>query len=203
MLYLAYVIRFCIRLNDWDDSTPGQCYNASRIALPNSLHPHVDRLYVGITSLYSVAFLITATVESRRPNQQNEAKKVVIVMGSLQFVLHVYTAISLFASNQSLLDNPAIEEKWGFGQILAVVMLGATVIRCGTCLEGIDITSTPINSRLAKLHEPTEYYSWRKKHEKLTSTPDENAANTPNGNAANKGDENTAPRQLTRSQTFP
>ena len=139
MLYLAFVIMFGIRLNDWDDSTPGQCYSTSKIAVPDGLHPIGDQIYLGITSLYCLALLTAATIDSRVPNRRNDAQKTVIGMGSLQFVLHVYTAISLRISNQSLLDNPAIEEHWGFGQILAVVMLGATVVRCGTCLEGISI----------------------------------------------------------------
>ena len=140
ILYLAFVIMFGIRLNDWDDSTPGQCYSTSRIALPDGLHPVGDQIYLGITSFYCVALLSIATIESRRPGQRDYAQKTVIFMGSLQFILHVYTAISLRISNQSLLDNPSIEEQWGFGQILAVVMLGATVVQCGACLEGTYIS---------------------------------------------------------------
>lgn len=139
LLYLTFVIMFGIRLNDWDDSTPGQCYSTSRIAVPDGHHPIGDQIYLGITSFYCFALLVTATIESRSPGQRNIEQKAVITMGSLQFVLHVYTAISLRISNQSLLDNPSVEENWGFGQILAVVMLGATLIQCGACLEGINI----------------------------------------------------------------
>ena len=139
LLYLTFVIMFGIRLNDWDDSTPGQCYSTSRIAVPDGLHPIGDQIYLGITSFYCYALLFWATIESRTPGQRDQAQIVVLIMGSLQFVLHVYMAISLRVSNQSLLDNPSVEEKWGFGQILAVVMLGATVIQCGACLEGINI----------------------------------------------------------------
>ena len=139
MLYLTFVIMFGIRLNYWDDSTPGQCYSSSRIAIPDGLHPIGDQIYIAITSLYCFALLSAATIDSRIPNRRDNAQKTVIFMGSLQFVLHVYMAISLRISNQSLLDNPSVEEKWGFGQILAVVMLGATVIQCGVCLEGINI----------------------------------------------------------------
>ena len=139
LLYLTFVIMFGIRLNDWDDSTPGQCYSASRIAIPDGLHPIGDQIYLGITSSYCYALLFSATIESRAPSQRDQAQIAVIALGSLQFVLHFYMAISLRVSNQSLLDNPSVEERWGFGQILAVVMLGATVIQCGACLEGINI----------------------------------------------------------------
>ena len=96
-----------------------------------------DQIYLGITSLYCFCLIFGAAIESRRPGQRDNAQKTVIGMGSLQFILHVYTAISLRISNQDLLDDPSLEEQWGFGQILAVVMLGATVVQCGTCLEGM------------------------------------------------------------------
>ena len=137
LLYLAFVIIFGIRLNNWDDATPGQCYSTSRIAIPDGLHPVGDQIYLGITSLYCFLLLMIAAVQSRMLGERDEAQKTVTIMGSLQFVLHVYTAIALRISNQSLLDNPSLEEQWGFGQILAVVMLGATVVQCGTCLEGM------------------------------------------------------------------
>ena len=137
MLYLAFVIMFGIRLNDWDDSTPGQCYSTSRIAVPDGLHPVGDQIYLGIISFYCFALLSAATIDSRAPSRRDNALKTGIVMGALQFILHVYTAISLRISNQSLLDDPSIEDQWGFGQILAVVVLGATVVQCGTCLEGM------------------------------------------------------------------
>ena len=139
MLYLAFVVIFGIRLNHWNDSTPGQCYSTSRIAIPNGMHPTGDQIYLGITSFYCFALIVTAISETRDPDQRDSTQKTVIAMGTLQFVLHVYTTISLRISNQSLLDNPSVEEKWGFGQILAVVMLGATVVQCGACLEGINI----------------------------------------------------------------
>lgn len=139
MLYLTFVIMFGIRLNDWDDSIPGQCYSTSRIAALHGVHPMGDQIYLGITSLYCFALLTIATIDSRLPSRRDYAQLRVIFMGSLQFILHLYTTISLRISNQALLDNPAIEDKCGFGQILAVVMLGATIIQCGACVEGIDV----------------------------------------------------------------
>ena len=141
MLYLTFVIMFCICLNDWDDSTPGQCYSTTRIAVPDGLYPLGDQIYLGMTSFYCFALLSAATIESEAPSRRNDARKTVIVMGSLQFISHVYMAIWLRISNQTLLDDSSLEEQWGFGQILAVVMLGAIVVQCGTCLEGITFPS--------------------------------------------------------------
>ncbi len=56
---------FGIHLNEWNDGIPGQCFNASKIALPNSRHPYVDQIYLGVTSFYVIALLLAATVYCR------------------------------------------------------------------------------------------------------------------------------------------
>ncbi len=111
MLYLTFIIMYGIRLNDWDDSTRGQCYSASRIAVPDGLYLVGDQIYLGIISLYCFTLLFVAAIESRAPSQRDNAQKTVVGMGLLQFILHVYTAISLRISNQSLLSDPSLEEK--------------------------------------------------------------------------------------------
>lgn len=47
-----------IRLNQWNDQIPGQCFNASKIALPNARHPYVDQIYLGVTSFYLFGLLL-------------------------------------------------------------------------------------------------------------------------------------------------
>ncbi|KAM0801554.1 hypothetical protein BDR22DRAFT_178482 [Usnea florida] len=54
--------------------------------------------------------------------------------GTLQFVLHVYILVALRVSNQPLLDS-SLEDQWGFAQILALVMLGSTLLECARSLE--------------------------------------------------------------------
>ena len=137
ILYLTFVILFGIRLNEWNDTSPGHCYSTSRVALLNAKHPYVDQIYLGVTSLYCFILLVSATVYCRIPRLRAEQQKVVILVGMGQFILHVYMAIALRISNQSLLDNPSIEEQWGFAQVLAVVMLGATLVQCAESLEGM------------------------------------------------------------------
>ena len=63
-------------------------------------------------------------------------QRMVIIAGALQFILHFYFVIALRISNQELLNNAALEEQWGFGQILALIMLGATLLECAKALEG-------------------------------------------------------------------
>lgn len=46
-----------------------------------------------------------------------------------QFVLHIYMAVTLRASNQAYLDET--ENEWGFGQVLAVILLFPLIAECG------------------------------------------------------------------------
>ena len=115
---------------------PGQCYSTSRVALVNAKHPYVDQIYLGVASFYCFFLLICAIIYCRIPKMRAEYQQTAIVVGLAQFILHLYIAISLRISNQSLLNDPSLEEQWGFGQVLAVVMLGATIIQCAKCLEG-------------------------------------------------------------------
>lgn len=78
----------------------------------------------------------TAIILCRVPERRLYQQKSVVVAGTLQFIVHVYTLVALRLSNQSLLDNIALEESWGFGQVIAVVMLAATLLECAKALEG-------------------------------------------------------------------
>ncbi len=113
ILYLSFAIVFGIRLNDWNDDVSGHCYSASRIALPNSKHPYVDQIYLGITAFYVFCLLLSAMIFCRIPQLRTEYQREVILGGLLQFILHVYMAISVRVSNQGLLNDASIEEQWG------------------------------------------------------------------------------------------
>ena len=52
ILYLIFAILFGIRLDQWDNNVPGRCYEAGALSLPNSKHPHVAKIYLGITCLF-------------------------------------------------------------------------------------------------------------------------------------------------------
>ena len=136
LLYIGFAVMLGIRLDDWNDSLPGKCYRASKIALPNAKHPLVDQIYLGVTCFYVCCLMSTAIIICRVPEQRLYHQKAVIVAGTLQFIVHVYTLVALRISNQSLLDNVALEESWGFGQVIAMVMLAATLLECAKALEG-------------------------------------------------------------------
>jgi len=61
------------------------------------------------------------------------AQSDVVIGDLLQFILHVYMVTSLRVSNQGLLDNV---RQWVFGQILAPIVAGSTVVECAKSLEG-------------------------------------------------------------------
>lgn len=56
-LYFAFIILFGLKLQSWDDSVAGHCYNAGRISAQGAAHPYVDNIYLAITSLYLFASL--------------------------------------------------------------------------------------------------------------------------------------------------
>lgn len=136
ILYLAFSILFGVRLNDWNDEVSGQCYNSARTALLDSKHPYVDHIYLAITSLYVYAFFFAATTYLRIPRLPVDFQGAILFYGLLKFILHVYMVTSVHIANQGLLDNASLEQQWGFGQILPLIMAGSTVVECAKSLEG-------------------------------------------------------------------
>ncbi|OCK82926.1 hypothetical protein K432DRAFT_470143, partial [Lepidopterella palustris CBS 459.81] len=134
---VAFCILYCIRLSRWDDATPGQCYNPRKLALFSGRHPEADFVYFGITCVYFWISLALAVFRSkRRKDAVSEAvvegtgsTLFVLIVGMLQLPVHLYSAIALRASNQSLLQD-ASEVQWGFGQIVALILVGSTFIQC-------------------------------------------------------------------------
>ncbi len=150
LLYTGFTIMLGIRLNDWNDALPGRCYRTSRIALPTAKHPFVDQIYLGFTSFYVYCLMVVTIMLCRTPSTRLYYQKNVITVGILQFVLHVYTLVALRISNQPLLDNVALEDEWGFGQVIALVMLVATLLECAKGLEGKD-TNVKLSPRCSQL----------------------------------------------------
>ena len=136
LLYTGFIIMLGVRLNDWNDTLPGRCYSASKIALPNAKHPLVDHVYLALTSIYVYSSMYIAIVLCRFPLFRLENQKQIIFIGALQFILHLYSLVALRTSNEKLLNNTALENEWGFGQVIAIIMLAATLIECAKGFEG-------------------------------------------------------------------
>ena len=138
---------FGIRLNDWNDQIPGRCYSASGIASSKARHPLADQIYLGVTSVYVLVIALAALVYCQVPSTRLSWQSWIVYIGTLQFVLHVYILVTLRVSNQPLLDS-SLEDQWGFAQILALVMLGSTLLECARSLEGENSLSSFRFSRM-------------------------------------------------------
>ncbi|KAL7783636.1 hypothetical protein V8C37DRAFT_396903 [Trichoderma ceciliae] len=60
--YLSFSILFGNRLQDWNDTLPGRCYNTRLIAVATNSHPYVDTIYLGITCLYCLILLLACII---------------------------------------------------------------------------------------------------------------------------------------------
>ncbi len=153
-----------IRLNDWNDDIPGRCYGTSNIATPHAKHPLVDQVYLGVTSLYVFSLMFSALVSCRVPNRKLRWHMQLILVSVLQFILHVYILVALRTANQPLLDNAALEDQWGFAQVIAIMMLVATLLECAKSVEGeLVIIFSCFRTCICSANRPRlEYFSWKK-----------------------------------------
>lgn len=58
-----------------------------------------------------------------------DKKQMVLTIAMLQYQLHYYMLFSLRRSNQPYLSGES-ENSWGFGQVVALVLLGSTILEC-------------------------------------------------------------------------
>ena len=136
LLYTGFTIMLGVRLNDWNDDSPGRCYITSKVGSPNPKHPLLDQVYLGVTSSYASFLMVYAIIICRRPILRLYHQKTVVMTCTLQFAIHGLTLVSLRIHNGPLLDNVTLENEWGFGQVLAIMMLAATLLGCARGFEG-------------------------------------------------------------------
>lgn len=60
--YTSFTAGYNKRLQRWDDSRPGYCYNARLIAYPNDQHPGHDVFYLMLTFYYCLGALLTRII---------------------------------------------------------------------------------------------------------------------------------------------
>jgi hypothetical protein len=58
----------------------------------------------------------------------SDAQNFIIGVATLQCPLHIYSIFTLRATNEQYLDAGGAERNWGFGQIVAIVLLGANIL---------------------------------------------------------------------------
>lgn len=108
--------------------------DTSLLAMPSASHPYVDVIYLGVTCffmfvscsvpVYVLLFMTTGDVE-----EAEERAETVLTLSFVQYPLHLYSVVALRVSNGGLLEGDS-EDTWGFGQIVALVLLGAVLARC-------------------------------------------------------------------------
>jgi hypothetical protein len=135
VLFLSLTILLCIRLNEWDFSVPGKCYNTYLTSSPSAPHPGIDKAYVGITASWLLVTMFSAVFG---PPKQRRS---ILAISFVQFPVHLYMMIALRTENQELLGGESRggegdeagagsgekENGWDFGQTAAVLLLLITV----------------------------------------------------------------------------
>jgi hypothetical protein len=165
VLYVAYVSLFGQKLQDWDPSISGICYRTSGTAAPDSVHPRVDTIYLGITCTYMLialgfAILNTSTkvmgiVMSglRTPKIISDTAlilRLLLILSAFgQYILHTYMVIRLRKANQKFLDGDS-EDEWGFGQVIPLVLLFPIIRQIGLSYKG----SSPLTHLVSDLSMP-------------------------------------------------
>jgi hypothetical protein len=83
--YFTFTIVFGERLNGWNESLPGHCYNTKLVAFPSHSHPYVDLIYVGITCFWClVALLGCFSCHGLLSSSDNSAKLPPFIVTALQ-----------------------------------------------------------------------------------------------------------------------
>ncbi|KUL84429.1 hypothetical protein ZTR_08799 [Talaromyces verruculosus] len=154
-LYIVFIVLFGFRLNNWNDKVPGHCYYyAVRIPFPNLLHPPLtDILYLTSTCISfsnSMGFCgaissspnpqrMYAQAAQRFPNKKimkplplmlapHDYKALLLLLATFQYAIHIYMIFAMRAANEHHLKGDS-ENSWGFGQVVAMVLLGSSVLQ--------------------------------------------------------------------------
>ncbi|KAK3348732.1 hypothetical protein B0T25DRAFT_546399 [Lasiosphaeria hispida] len=158
VLHLTFSIFFGRALERWDWNIPGRCYNTRLVSHSTASHPYVDKIYLGITCFYMQGILILSLANAvgtdRDVSEVRSENSSGYYMGPggdagfavmaalLQYPLHLYSTVALRTSNEGLLEGDS-ENNWGFGQVMALVLVVDTFIKCGLALHARPGSSEP------------------------------------------------------------
>jgi hypothetical protein len=148
VLFVCYFGIFATRLGTWADDVPYHCYRTSGISRPSDRHPFVDHIYIGVTFVFIVTTIAYATIlalssqmstGTERTHQRilfvlatinpmTRTQNLIVNIALLQCPLHIYSIFALRTSNEQYLETGSAEKDWGFGQIVAMVLLAANIL---------------------------------------------------------------------------
>jgi len=138
---------FVKRLLSWDNSVKGRCSNGGIFNQENS---HGGP-YVLITCLYlfiilswglDLPIIVYSWILSIKNGERFHAKvsgrlkHILVLLAATQDPIHLYSIFSLRAANEYLLSNEVSETQWGFGQVVAIVLLGVNVASFVDAIQG-------------------------------------------------------------------
>jgi hypothetical protein len=123
-LYLALTILLGIRLNEWSPhQEPGRCYYSRLVTDPSSSHPTADKYYVGFTAPWLIVVVLASVFAGVK------RRRIILVMSSLHFPMHLYMTIALRQANHGKFEGETNHEnEWDFGQTTAVILLAIALI---------------------------------------------------------------------------
>ncbi|KAI1450904.1 hypothetical protein F5Y02DRAFT_7174 [Annulohypoxylon stygium] len=119
VLFLVLTIFLLIRLDGWSLTSEelGRCYITTGISGPNAIHPTADKTYVAITAIWLLLVMAGTLFAPAR------FAKLLLILSSLQFPVHLYMMIKLRTENQAFLEVGENENHWDFGQTTAIILL--------------------------------------------------------------------------------
>jgi hypothetical protein len=133
VLFISYIVVFVTRLQKWDNDVPSHCYNTDAIARPQDSHPHVDNIYIAVTSSFiglSFFYALSLSLGSEMRQLQNKLSEVtsMLVSGATDLGIsgrHGISSESLQGMIQVLLSSysmntPATDLQYS---ILGIAML--------------------------------------------------------------------------------
>jgi hypothetical protein len=82
VLFATFIVTFGKELESWDDNIPGRCYSARYMSHPDTPHPNADKIYIAITSLYTIlAFVIPFAIRRFQNRMIEQAQRREKAMG--------------------------------------------------------------------------------------------------------------------------
>lgn len=135
--YCFVSVNFATSLKGWDDGTAGRCYRTSY----TEDHPRPDLFYLGFTGIgmfLSVFGLMRGQKEKLSGSFPNNRSVLtwgwlLPLLALLQYPVHVWSVWTLRKENRGLpeVHSEGLEEdSWGFGQIVAIVLLSPVLVAC-------------------------------------------------------------------------
>ncbi|XXH05006.1 Zinc transporter [Hypoxylon texense] len=125
VLFLVLTIFLEVRLDQWSLTAEetGFCYVTTGLTTAGASHPVTDKAYVAVTATWLLLVVFGAlfcSVHFRKP---------LLILGGLQFPLHLYMMIKLRTENQPFLEGEGGESEgnWDFGQTTATLLLGLAI----------------------------------------------------------------------------